>query len=137
MGGYGPYGAYAQPPASPFRYQGYSGRGRMPSSDPIEPMEDVALFPRLEQWLQDLDNGTQGTDGHNFTSFTSDFLREKYMRISDLVGLTVADILEMCSGMARGTAKKILDNVTRECKAIRKKEKQRAREMETMPRRYH
>ncbi|KAE9403461.1 hypothetical protein BT96DRAFT_990323 [Gymnopus androsaceus JB14] len=137
MGGYGPYGAYTLPPASPFRSQGYSRCNEMPSSDPIEPTEDVTLFPRLEQWLTDLDNGMQGHDGHNFALFAPDFLREKYMRISDLDGLTMSDVLEMCSGMARGTAKKIIDIATRECKDIRKKEKQRVREMETMPRHYH
>lgn len=136
MGGYGPYGAYALPPASPFRLRSYSRRNEMPSSDPVEPMEDVTLFPRLEQWLTDLDNSIQGRDGHNFASFAPDFLREKYMRISDLDGLTMSDVLEMCSDMARGTAKKIIDNAARECKDIRKKERQRAREIETMPRRY-
>lgn len=129
-------------PASPFRYHGshsqaYSRHNEMPSSDPVEPMEDVTLFPRLEQWLTDLDNGIQGHDGHNFASFAPDFLREKYIRISDLDGLTVLDVLEMCSGMAKGTAKKIIDIAARECKDIRKKEKQHIREMETMPRHYY
>ncbi|KAE9383866.1 hypothetical protein BT96DRAFT_982422 [Gymnopus androsaceus JB14] len=74
MGGYGPYGTYTLPPSSPFRPHCYSRCNELPSSDPIEPMEDVTLFPPLQQWLIDLDNGVQGHDGHNFASFAPDFL---------------------------------------------------------------
>lgn len=133
MSGYGPYGAFPLLPAS---YQAYPRHNEMPSSDPVESMEDVTLFPRLEEWLTDLDNGVQGHDGHNFALFAPDFLREKYIRISDLEGLTVSDILEICNGMARGTAKKIIDNAARDCKAIRKKEKRRVREMESIAHHY-
>ncbi|KAJ3811439.1 hypothetical protein F5876DRAFT_75798 [Lentinula aff. lateritia] len=137
--GYAPYGApgFMQPPASPFKHRSHSGRDKMPSSDPMESMEDVTLFPRLEQWLADLDNSPHGLNNHDFASFSPDFLREKYMCISDLDGLTVNELLEICGGMARGTAKKVLECAARECKVIRKKEKQRLREMEKMPRHYY
>lgn len=130
--GYAPYGApgFMQPPALPFKHRSHSGHDEMPSSDPIESMEDVTLFPRLEQWLVDLDNSPHGLDNHDFASFSPDFLREKYMRISDLDRLTVNELLEICGGMARGTAKKVLECAARECKVIRKKEKQRLQEME-------
>ncbi|KAH7880330.1 uncharacterized protein C8R40DRAFT_1165285 [Lentinula edodes] len=137
--GYAAYGApgFMQPPASPFKHRSHLGRDEMPSSDPIESTEDVTLFPRLEQWLADLDNSPHGLDNHDFASFSPDFLREKYMRISDLDGLTLNELLEICGGMARGTAKKVVKCAARECKVIRKKEKQRLREMEKMPRHYY
>lgn len=65
--GPGPYGPpHMYPPISPFGYRHslglhYSRHDEMPSSDGLEPMEDVSLFPLLQQWLTELDNGRVST----------------------------------------------------------------------------
>ncbi|KAH7867687.1 uncharacterized protein C8R40DRAFT_1178759 [Lentinula edodes] len=112
--GNAPYGApgFMQPPALPFKHRSHSGCDEMPSSNPIELTEDVTLFPQLEQWLADLDDSPHGLNNHDFALFSPDFLREKYMRISDLDGLTMNELLEICGGIARGIAKKVLETIT-------------------------
>ncbi|KAJ7115759.1 hypothetical protein C8R44DRAFT_739505 [Mycena epipterygia] len=57
------------------------------ASSPGDEVEDVTLFPRISNWLQELDSGARGHDGHEFTQFAADFEREKYIRIVDLVDM--------------------------------------------------
>ncbi|KAJ7724614.1 hypothetical protein B0H16DRAFT_1895377 [Mycena metata] len=129
----------------PFPYQPYPGQWPLyhtpaphpkaryddiPSSDPIEEPEDVTLFPRLNNYLQELDNGPRGQDGHDFAQFWPDFEREKYIRIVDLEGMAVKDLKELVPDIAHGTASKLIGYITNDIKAIRKreaKEKKRAR----------
>jgi hypothetical protein len=138
--GYPPYPPYAYPP--PFHMPPSVLRSDrrydldIPSSDPIEELEDVKLFPRLVHWLQDLDDGPRGTDRHNFAQFGPDFEREKYFRICDLEDISVATIMSMCSGIAQGTASKLLGHAKKDAEAIRKKEIKRIRQTKTGQTRY-
>lgn len=143
-GPYGPYGPYSAPTPyiHPSQYSPYAhmhsphgyysrrqGQHDTPSSDPMEELEDASLFPRLNTWLQNLDNGPQGHDGHDFASFAPSFEAEKYVRVSDIETLTVEEILTVCPGMARGTATKLTSFAKQECKNVRKKEKLRAKKL--------
>src|ERR1700678_665380 len=140
--GYAPFG-YGPPSYPPYHFFGSSSHGSsyhvsspllanhqggadIPSSDPPEELEDVRLFPRIRQWLLDLDKGMRGDD-HNFSQFAEQFEQEKFNRVSDLVDLTVADIIELCPGIAHGTASKLLSYSKKDTEAIRKKELKRAR----------
>jgi hypothetical protein len=100
----------------------------MPSSDPPEELEDVTIFPRLAQWLADLDAGPRGADGHNFAQFAIIFESEKYFRICDIAdsAASVEILMAMCIGMARGTASKILAYAQKDVDVIRKKEGKRS-----------
>lgn len=103
----------------------------VPSSDPIEEVEDVALFPRMTDWLRSLDDDPKrGVDGHNFSQFAPDFEREKYVRICDLDDLSPTALSAICQwqGMPNGTAKKLLQYTHTETARIRKTEKRRARD---------
>ncbi|KAJ7040479.1 hypothetical protein C8F04DRAFT_1391666 [Mycena alexandri] len=103
----------------------------IPSSDPIEEAEDVTLFPRLKNYLQELNDGPRGQGGHEFAQFLPEFEHEKYIRIVDLEGgMTVKDVKDLVPNMAQGTASKLLGYVTSDIKVIRKKdakERKRAR----------
>ncbi|KAJ7185760.1 hypothetical protein C8R46DRAFT_1025722 [Mycena filopes] len=101
--------------------------GDFPSSDPVEEAEDVTLFPRLEMYLSELDNGVRGQDGHDFSQFLPAFEQEKYVRIADLEGMTVTDLKDLIPDIALGTASKLLGYVTLDVSVIRKREKKRAR----------
>lgn len=137
----GPYNA-PTPYMPPFHYSPYphmhsphgvysrrQEQSDMPSSDPMEELEDASLFPRLNTWLQNLDNGPQGHDGHDFASFSPSFEAEKYVRVSDIETLTIEEILTVCPGMPRGTATKLVSLAKQECKNVRKKEKLRAKKL--------
>jgi hypothetical protein len=108
---------------------GHHSEFDIPSSDPIEELEDVTLFPRLSDWLQTLDEGPRGADGHNFGQFASDFEREKYFRISDVEDVDITTLLAICPGMANGTATKLLAHAKKDTAKIRKKEMKRLRQV--------
>lgn len=132
-----PYGAYYPPYPSPWNpspmphFPSSSSHKYYPDipSSPNEIEEDVEAFPRLLQWLQDLDNGMRGADGHNFTQFHAVLDSEKYFRVCDLADstVTVESLMSLCSGMAHGTASKLLANARRDTAAIRKRESKRNR----------
>lgn len=101
-----------------------SGRGRMyddiPSLDPPKIIEDCRLFPHLEKWLEELDQGPWGTNDHNFAQYGADFKREKYVRIIDLEGLKIDGLKALIPGIAQGTVAKILAYSTADIGVIRK-----------------
>ncbi|KAG6848686.1 hypothetical protein H0H93_014862 [Arthromyces matolae] len=115
----------------------YHGDFDMPSSDPPEEVEDVTLFPRITSWLEGLDNGVRGADGHHFSRFTEDLEREKFVRICDLADLSdVQELLGLCPGMAHGTGAKLLNYAKKDTNAIREKEQKRLRLKKHTPRRH-
>jgi hypothetical protein len=108
----------------------------MPSSPAPEDIEDVSLFPRISGWLHDLDSGPRGVDGHDFSAWADYFSERKYIRICDIAdGLTPAE-LSKSSGMAEGTAKRLISYSEADTQTIRKKEKKRIQIEKTHPRRY-
>jgi hypothetical protein len=109
----------------------------MPSSDPpSEDIEDVTLFPRISGWLHDLDSGPRGVDGHDFSAWANYFSERKYIRICDIAdGLTPTE-LSKSSGMAEGTAKRLISYSEADTQTIRNREKKRIQLEKTRPRRY-
>jgi hypothetical protein len=104
-----------QTPAPPQK----SRYNNIPNSDPIE---DVTLFPRITPWLQELDNGPRGHDGHDFSQFAAEFEWEKYMRVIDLMDLNVGRLTALAPEMAHGTASKLLSYASQDVECIRHKE---------------
>ena len=112
---------YSAPPGRPFH-------NNLPSSDPPEEIEDVTLFPRVSDWLQQLDTGSRGTDGHNFAQFIQFFQELKYVCICDIAdNLTADSLITKCDNIAEGTAQKIVSYAKLDTRAIRRKEEKRAR----------
>ncbi|KAJ7028812.1 hypothetical protein C8F04DRAFT_1188249 [Mycena alexandri] len=125
-----PYQPYQWPPYHTPAPHPRARYDNIPSSYPIEEAEDVTLFPRLKNYLQELDDGPRGQDGHEFAQFLPEFEREKYIHIVDLEGMTVKDVKDLVPDMAQSTASKLLGYVTSNIKVIRKKdtkERKRAR----------
>jgi hypothetical protein len=119
--------AFSYPPFPPSHSR--SRYDDIPSSDPPEEFgEDVTLFPRLSQWLVELDESRRGADGHNFSQFVHAFEQEKYFRICDVADLSVADICGIINGIAQGTASKLVAYAKQDTELIRKKEKRRGRD---------
>jgi len=80
----------------------------MPSSPLTEDIEDVTLFPRISGWLRELDDGPRGVDGHNFSAWVDHFAERKYIRICDIADGMSPSELSNSSGMAEGTAKRLI-----------------------------
>lgn len=116
-----------------------TSRLNIPSSDPAEDLEDPTIFPRIGSWLQDLDQGPRGSDGHEFTQFAANFTDRGYVRIFQLADkdtMTVATIMDICPGIKDGTAALILKYAWVDVARVRKNESHRLREIQLQPKRY-
>jgi hypothetical protein len=94
-----------------------------PSSDPVEPAEDLDIFPLIGDYFKALDNGPYGKDGDNFSAYTVNFTTNQYVRICDLEGLTGTYIPHICPSMPSGTATKVAKYVKLEIAYLRKQAK--------------
>ncbi|CAA7260825.1 unnamed protein product [Cyclocybe aegerita] len=128
------------PPNAQSPYQlmrGSHGLDNFPSSDPPEVVEDITLFPRIANWLQRLDDGPLGGDGHNFSQFAPFFEAEMYVRISDIAdNLTTESLRVTCPTMAHGTTSHIISRAKADTKAIWREEVRRLRENAHRPQHY-
>ncbi|KAL0960352.1 hypothetical protein HGRIS_011976 [Hohenbuehelia grisea] len=101
----------------------------IPSSDSIdEDIEDSELYPRVEDWLAELDDGPRGKDGHNFASYTAGFIAKKYFRVIDISEMTAQDIVRTCAGIEDGTVSKLIKYARQDVDKIKKRAKKRGRE---------
>lgn len=124
--GYHPY-------ETPGRSQ-YSGDA--PSSDPIKEIEKPSLFPRVSSWLQELDNGPRGTDGHNFSQCLQVLDTNMFTRISQLDSMANSELVGLCPGLPAGTAALLLQYARTDCLKIRKLEARRTRQAKHTPKHY-
>jgi hypothetical protein len=108
----------------------------MPSSDLVEQLDDPTLFPCVAAWLQGLNGGPRGADGHNFTQYGEPLEQKMFVHIFQLASLTEDKLMAICSSMAPGTATLILQYASKDCRKICKKEAQQLREARFQPKRY-
>ena len=101
-----------------------------------EDIEDITLFPWISEWLHELDEGTRGADGHNFSEWVLYFAEQKYIRICDIVDGISSSELSKGSGMVEGTAKQLVSYAEADTQLIWKKEKKHAQAQRALPRHY-
>jgi hypothetical protein len=78
-------------------------------------MEDPTIFPRVQEWLQNLQQGPLGQDGHQLEMHAPALLGQGYIQISDLADeMSVPELLSHCPGLREGTAKIILKQAKKE-----------------------
>jgi hypothetical protein len=82
--------------------------------------ENHEVFPRIAEFLAELDKGPLGLDGHQFESYMSDFAREKVYRISELNGMTSEELRLICPSIPLGTARLILTKAAQDVKKVQK-----------------
>ena len=123
---------FSSPYTPPDRYR----HRKMPSSDPVDDLDDPTIFPRTTAWLQELDGGPRGADGHNFTQYAEQLERNMFTCMFQLETLTEEKLLSICTSMVAGTASLILQYARKDCVKIRKKEAQRQREARLLPKQY-
>jgi hypothetical protein len=84
---------------------------------------DPTAFPLIREWLQELDAGPRGADGHNFQQYANDFKENRIYRISeiaDATSFTRAELLQICPSMKFGTANNLLTYAREDVRAIRR-----------------
>lgn len=136
-----PFYPYGYPPAPPGygMDQYHSGRFKIASSDPIEEAEDPTLFPKLEGWLRELDQGKRGADNRCFLQYAIPLEANGFSRIFQLADkdmISSTDLISMCPGMNQGTASLLLGYAREDTEKIRKREARRARMERFEPQRF-
>lgn len=93
--------------------------------------ESPTLFPKIDDWLLDLDSSERGEDGHGFAKFGA-VLREhgfvRVVQLADLGGEGEKTLLTICTGMTLGVAKLLMKYAKVDCKKVRKQEAERKAE---------
>jgi hypothetical protein len=118
------HGHYPYPGSFPYYVQGFRSGEQPPIDDPA--VNDPALFPFISDWLLRLDQGSCGTDGHDFAQYIQYFSANKIQRIVEIVDPTLFsrnDILAICPGIKIGTANLLLKYAHEDVEAIHNEER--------------
>ncbi|KIJ35659.1 hypothetical protein M422DRAFT_51419 [Sphaerobolus stellatus SS14] len=71
-------------------------------------LDDPGLFPLITDWLQGLEAGTYGKDGHSFTIHGWSLRDKGYTHVHQFAELSLDDIIRLCPGILEGTARVLL-----------------------------
>jgi hypothetical protein len=125
--GYGApfYHQHHQPPFSPSLTNIY--QPPIPSSDPFDPDDVPTLYPRVDEWLTELDSTARGADGQNWAQYAGALNINGYTRIIQIAedGKDTGgakELADLCS-MPVGIAKLLIKYATTDCDKITKNEK--------------
>ncbi|KAJ7189221.1 hypothetical protein C8R46DRAFT_1184375 [Mycena filopes] len=119
-----PYAYYPPPPAPPAAAVP-APESTKAAADDSEDDETPTLFPKIDEWLSELDTSERGEDGHHFTQFGPLLRAQGFMRLVQLteMGADGETMLQgICAGMTLGVAKLVLKYARVDCKKIRKTE---------------
>jgi hypothetical protein len=122
-----PTGPLYSPPGPSHQHYGNAynqgSHGANPSSEEDD-IEDPTLFPQVRDWLERLNEGPLGVNGHNFAQYAENISGQGYIRILQLADtVTAADLLKHCPGLVKGTAKLMLKQACTDVAKICKQEK--------------
>ncbi|KAJ7500142.1 hypothetical protein B0H11DRAFT_2189508 [Mycena galericulata] len=119
---YAPPGPYPQPyyppppPPPPIPAASpKSAKPSKPSMDSDDDDESPTLFPKIDDWLLDLDTSERGEDGHGFIKFGAALRDQGFARVVQLADLG-------------GVAKLLMKYAKVDCKKVRKQEAERKAE---------
>lgn len=125
-----PHGPYPYPGGFPYYPQGFGA----PKQPPIKPndledpaVDDPNLFPFINNWLPDLDQGPHRANGHDFAQYVQFFSDNKIQHIFEIANPTLFshdDILAICPGMKIRTANLLLKYAHEDMETICNEEQQ-------------
>lgn len=134
------YRHFYLPPPYAYHPPGYHHEyhANAPSSDPIEELDDVELYPLMRDWLVSIDNSPHGKDGQNFQQHVSALTCEGFRRIQQLVDetVTIDVLLACCQGLTRGDGTLLLGYAKKDVAAIRLAETKRVKRDRLQPKHY-
>ncbi|KAJ7190854.1 hypothetical protein GGX14DRAFT_407609 [Mycena pura] len=101
----------------------------VPNADPdSDDDESPTLFPKIDDWLLELDTSDRGEDGHRFHQFGPALRNEGFARVVQILDLGAEgekELVKICDGMPIGVAKLMMKYAKVDCKKIRKREAER------------
>lgn len=110
------------------------------SSDPIEGLDDIELYPLIRDWLVVVDNSPRGEDGQNFQQHGAGLCNIGFQKIHQLVDERfTADLLSRhrsLSGLTKVDATSLLNYAKEDVANIRLKETKRIKQNRAQPTRY-
>jgi hypothetical protein len=133
-----PYPMYGNPfsqppymPVTPRTINAYCSAAMSGSSVPqlqavVNTPDDLppSAFPRIQDWLTELDGGGRGSDGQNFAQYSQALLENGYTRIIQLADdgkvESGAKDLAACAGMPVGIAKLLVKYAIADCARIQR-----------------
>jgi hypothetical protein len=121
---------YIQPSSPVPRNPPTTKSSRAHSSSSDEDVVDASsiVFPLIENWLKDQDeHPIRGQDNHNFARWATPLNDEGFIRLNDLDGLGGQELIDLCPGMKKGMAKRVLEMVNQDIKKIKQSDRKRAR----------
>ncbi|KAJ7204818.1 hypothetical protein GGX14DRAFT_646425 [Mycena pura] len=135
-----PYPYYPPPGPYPHVYQPQPAPPAFPA-DVVNPPPSVSnadpdsdddesptLFPKIDDWLLELDTSDRGEDGHGFHKFGHALRNEGFARLVQILDLGAEgekELMKICDGMSIGVAKLMMKYAKADCKKIRKREAER------------
>ncbi|KAF7337736.1 hypothetical protein MSAN_02247200 [Mycena sanguinolenta] len=125
--GHGPYPGAAYPPPPPLPPVSpppppvQSKLRRTPSA---EAYDDPTIYPKISEWLLDLDTSPRGEDGDQFRQYADAFANEGFKRIVELQDKTEDILRRICPGMTTGIAGKLMKYVQIDCRKARQTNKE-------------
>ncbi|KAJ7156741.1 hypothetical protein C8R46DRAFT_1226260 [Mycena filopes] len=128
----GPYPPpyYPPPPAAPPAPIA-APKSPAKTADDSDDNESPTLFPKLDDWLLELDTSGRGEDGHGFSKFGAPLRAQGFSRVVQLTDLGAdgeKTLQEICVRMTLGVAKLLLKYARQDCKKIHRIESERKAE---------
>ncbi|KAJ7194747.1 hypothetical protein GGX14DRAFT_404530 [Mycena pura] len=120
----------APTPSSPATSQNPPQHSVLRQATSIDSQDDdpPTIYPTVDDWLLDLNTGDRGEDGHHFLLFSAALRKQGFAHMSQLAneGADGVETLQrICPDMKLGTAKLLMKYAVKDCKAIRKIERER------------
>ncbi|KAJ7924674.1 hypothetical protein B0H13DRAFT_2315189 [Mycena leptocephala] len=126
----GPYPHAYYPPA-PAAHPVPAAQNPPKPSNPDADLDDdesPTLFPKIDDWLLDLDTSERGEDGHGFSKFGAMLRNEGFARVVQILDLGAEgekELMKICEGMTIGVARLMIKYAKVDCRKIRKQEAER------------
>ncbi|KAJ7915844.1 hypothetical protein B0H13DRAFT_1871715 [Mycena leptocephala] len=126
----GPYPHAYYPPA-PAAHPVPAAQNPPKPSNPDADLDDdesPTLFPKIDDWLLDLDTSERGEDGHGFSKFGAMLRNEGFARVVQILDLGAEgekELMKICEGMMIGVARLMIKYAKVDCRKIRKQEAER------------
>ncbi|KAJ7883652.1 hypothetical protein B0H14DRAFT_2564728 [Mycena olivaceomarginata] len=125
----GPYPHAYYPPAPAAHPVPAAQNPPKPSNpDDLDDDESPTLFPKIDDWLLDLDTSERGEDGHGFSKFGAMLRNEGFARVVQILDLGAEgekELMKICEGMTIGVARLVIKYTKVDCRKICKQEAER------------
>ncbi|KAJ7239617.1 hypothetical protein B0H12DRAFT_1136011 [Mycena haematopus] len=123
--GHGPYPGAAYPPPpppqAPVPSPPASTKSKFRKTPSVESYDDPTIYPKISEWLLELDTSPRGEDSDHFLQYADAFASHGFKRIVELQDKTEDALRLICTGMSMGVSGKLVKYVQADCRKARKR----------------